>query len=337
MEGRDLLKLLIFFMIGMSLLVGMLWWVGIDKLLSAMQRASIGWLLVVGLLVFPAYFVRAVRWRLLLLPVKNKVSLSTAFWTTAIGFMVNTLIPIRLGEFVRAYILGEKEKIGFAPSFSSIIVERTLDLIGLLTLGLISMLMLPVGSSLPGWALNGFKIVSVLIGVILAVIFLGIKKETLIIKLVSEIFKHIPFIRKRVDRITDFTRSLIHGLRGLSQEPRIFAANLSLTWLLWLIYCFMVYAVFAAFGYEISIVAVVLGGVLLNMTYILPAAPGYVGTYEAYWTLIFTALGVFQVDVLLAMGLISHLLGIAMMIALGCIGIMWLGLSFSEAFKVRSD
>jgi hypothetical protein len=330
-----LLRLVISFVIGVLLLVGLFLWVGVDRLWAAMSGASPFWLLVSALMFFPAYFLRALRWRFLLLPVKNSVGISNAFWSTAIGFMVNTLIPIRLGEFVRAYILGEKERIGYAPSFSSIIVERTLDLIGLLTIGLIVMLMLPVGTSLPGWILDVFKIIGILIGLILAVIVLGVKRENTILRLIGKVFAFIPFLNRRVDRIVEIARSLISGLKGLSQNSKIFTVNMVLTWVLWLTYCLMIYFVFEAFNYPISIVAIILGGVLLNLTYILPAAPGYVGTYEAYWALIFMALGMAQTDLLLAMGVISHLLGVVMMIILGCVGIIWLGMSFSEAFKVR--
>ncbi|RLI96778.1 MAG: hypothetical protein DRP00_04865 [Candidatus Aenigmatarchaeota archaeon] len=334
-KSSDAIKLFVSLLVGVLLLVVLLWWIGVDKLLIVMGKANPIWLMVSALMIFPAYLLRALRWRFLLLPVKNQVKLGNAFWATAIGFMVNTLIPIRIGEFIRAYLLGERERIGFAPSFSSIIVERTLDLIGLLTLGLVAMLLLPIGTNLPSWILDGFKALGLLIGIVLAVIIVGIKREDIILGLTKKISAFLPILRKRADKIVEFVRSLISGLKGLSQSPKMFVANMALTWVLWLIYCLMVYFVFEAFNYSISVIAIILGGVLLNLTYILPAAPGYVGTYEAYWTLIFMTLGIVQTDLLLAMGLISHLLGVVMMIALGCIGIMWLGLSFSEAFKVK--
>ena len=333
--GGSLLRLVVSLVVGVLLLVGLLWWVGIERLLTLMSEASPLWLTVSALLIFPAYFLRALRWKFLLLPVKNSVGIGNAFWATAIGFMVNTLIPIRLGEFARAYILGEKEQIGFAPSFSSIIVERTLDLIGLLTIGLIAMLLLPVGVDLPSWVLNGFGVVGVLICIFLAIIIVGVKRERFILKLARKVFSFLPFFRRRIDRVVGFVESLISGLRGLSQNPKMFAVNMVLTWSLWLFYCFTVFFVFKAFNHPISVVAVILGAVLLNLTYIFPAAPGYVGTYEAYWSLIFMALGVTQTDLLLAMGLISHLLGIVVIVGLGCAGVVWLGLSFGEAFKVK--
>jgi uncharacterized membrane protein YbhN (UPF0104 family) len=67
----------------------------------------------------------------------------------------------------------------------------------------------------------------------------------------------------------------------------------------------------------------------------LPATPGYVGSYEAFWVLIFTLLGVTQADLLLAMGVISHLIGVLPIVIVGCISVVWLGASFEEIFTFK--
>jgi uncharacterized membrane protein YbhN (UPF0104 family) len=67
----------------------------------------------------------------------------------------------------------------------------------------------------------------------------------------------------------------------------------------------------------------------------LPATPGYVGSYEAFWLLVFTLLGVTQADLLLAIGVISHLIGLLPIIAIGCVSIVWLGVSFEEIFTFK--
>ena len=119
--------------VGLILLVVLIWWTGVDKLGAAIGSASPLWLGAAALAVLPAYVLKAGRWRFLLSPVKKGVRVSSAFWSTGVGFMVNPLATIRLGEFVRAYALGEKKGTGFATGFSSIVVERTLDLFGLLS------------------------------------------------------------------------------------------------------------------------------------------------------------------------------------------------------------
>ena len=176
-DKKNVIRLSVSLFVGFLLLIVLVWWTGIDKLWSAIRGVSPLWIMASALTIFPAYFFRALRWKFLLLPIKNSIRIGNAFWSTAIGFMVNTLIPIRLGEFVRAYVLGEKENVGFAPSFSSIVVERILDLIGLLTLGLLALFMLPADTTMPNWVLDGFKVVGALICLMLAFIGLSVKKE----------------------------------------------------------------------------------------------------------------------------------------------------------------
>jgi uncharacterized protein (TIRG00374 family) len=332
---NKILRISASFAVGIILLVLLIWWTGIDKIGEAIGSASPLWLAAAALIILPTYILRAVRWKLLLSPVKKTVRVSTAFWSTAVGFMVNTLIPIRLGEFVRAYILGEKEGTGFAPGFSSIVVERTLDLIGLLSIGIVTMLLVSAQAGLASIVVGIFVAVAVLIAVIIAVIIVGIKKEDLIIRLLTRITSKTPLVKKYTAKIADFASSLIKGLQGLSQNPKMFAANIALTWIMWLTQTSVIYLMFEAFNYPLPFAAAILGGVLMSVSNILPATPGNVGSYEAFWMLIFTLLGVTQTDLLLAIGVISHLIGLLPNIIMGCLSVVWLGASFEEIFKFK--
>ena len=233
---NNIIRIGVSLVVGILLLVALIWWTGIDEIGAAIGSASPFWLAATAAVILPAYILRAIRWKLLLFPVKKTVRVSNTFWSTAVGFMVNTLIPIRLGEFVRAYVLGEKEGTGFASSLSSIVVERTLDMIGLLTIGIATMLLVSAQTDLPSLAVNIFIAVAAFIAVVLAVIIIGIKKEDLIIRILTRTTSKIPLIKKYTSRIADFASSLIKGLQGLSQNPKMFIANISLTWILWLIY-----------------------------------------------------------------------------------------------------
>jgi uncharacterized protein (TIRG00374 family) len=321
--------------VGIILLVVLIGWTGIDKIGAAIGSASPLWLAAATLTILPAYLIRAVRWKLLLAPVKKNVRVSTAFWSTSIGSMVNILVPIRMGEFVKAYILGEKEGTGFAPSFSSIVVERTLDLIGLLSIGIVTMFMVSAQAGLSSMVGNIFTAVGLLIAAILAIIIVGIKKEDLIIRVLTGIISKVPLVKKYTARIADFTSSLIKGLLGLSQKPKMFAANIALTWILWLTQTSATYLTFEAFNYPLPFTAAILGGVLVSLSFILPATPGYVGSYEAFWVVIFTLLGVTQADLLLAIGVIGHLIGVLSIIVIGSISVVWLGASFEEIFSFK--
>jgi len=72
----------------------------------------------------------------------------------------------------------------------------------------------------------------------------------------------------------------------------------------------------------------------MSLSHILPATPGYVGSYEAFWAVIFFSLGVPE-NLLLATAVISHLVGLLPIIILGCISVVWLGVSFEEIFTLK--
>lgn len=335
LNKKNTVRIGVSLVIGIILLIILLWWSGIDKIIEQISSASPLWLTVSAVVIIPAYVLKAIRWKLLLIPVKRGIQVSNTFWSTALGAMVNTLIPIRIGEFAKAYVLGEKERTGFAPAFSSIIVERTLDLIGLLTIGIVTMLIVSTQTSLDQLVANIFTAVALLIAAILTVIVVGTKKEDAIIKIVIQVTSKIPFVKKYAAKIADFASSLIKGLQGLSQNPKTLIINLSLTWAAWLVHTSAIYFAFMAFNYPISFVASTLGGTLMSLTHILPATPGYVGSYEAFWVLIFTMLGVKEREMLMAIGLTSHIVGALPVIAVGCISVIWLGVSFEEIFSFK--
>jgi uncharacterized membrane protein YbhN (UPF0104 family) len=70
---------------------------------------------------------RSLKWRLILLPIK-RVPLRNTFSATAIGVMTTNLVPLRLDEVVRSFILGRREGLPAPVVFGTVAVERTADL-----------------------------------------------------------------------------------------------------------------------------------------------------------------------------------------------------------------
>lgn len=100
------------------------WRIDLRDLAAALGRADTVWLLPALAGLFAILFVRAWRWSVLMGGAR--------FWTTyhanAIGYMLNSTLPLRLGEVARAYVMSKKEGMTMAQAFSSVIVERLLDL-----------------------------------------------------------------------------------------------------------------------------------------------------------------------------------------------------------------
>jgi uncharacterized protein (TIRG00374 family) len=137
--------------IGLALTVLLLWWVLRDVSFSEVWqrvREADPWLLAGSVVVATFSFVlRAIRWRVLLLPTRRDSSFDTRFGATCIGFSVNNLLPARLGEFARAYALTHAEKINIGASVASLVAERIFD-------GLVLALFLFTTISLPGFPIG---------------------------------------------------------------------------------------------------------------------------------------------------------------------------------------
>src|SRR3990172_8923543 len=75
-----------------------------------------------------SHIIRAWRWKYLLFPVKENISLRNAFSVTMIGYLINNVVP-RLGEFVRPYAMAKLEGVSKSATMGTIILERILDLV----------------------------------------------------------------------------------------------------------------------------------------------------------------------------------------------------------------
>ncbi len=106
--------------------------VSVSELMESFRHVNYIWLLPAFVMMCLTYVARAIRWRVLLLPVKE-VKTWDLFSPLMVGFMAGVL-PARAGELVRAYLLGKKFELSFASSLATIVVERLFDLILLLFL-----------------------------------------------------------------------------------------------------------------------------------------------------------------------------------------------------------
>ena len=75
---------------------------------------------------FLILFIKSVKWGYLIQPIK-KVKVFTLFSVISIGTMTNSLLPFRIDELIRAYILGRREGLKKSMVFGTIVVERIMD------------------------------------------------------------------------------------------------------------------------------------------------------------------------------------------------------------------
>ena len=250
------------------------------KLLAAFREMDYRYLWPALLFTFVSYFFRAVRWYFLLLPIK-KTRLKNLFPATMIGYMANNILPARLGEFVRAYVLGEKEGIAISAVFASLVIDRLFDGFTVLLILLFTFftVKLPPGmeSVQHGLAVGGYITLTIYF-VVVAFLFI-LKKRTLqTINLIGRLLKPLP---ARVSgKVIPLLGSFIEGVRISSKPAELFALLLS-SLVIWAFAIWPVDLMLRSFGIILPITASMFIMVFLVFAVMVPASPGYVGTYHA--------------------------------------------------------
>lgn len=97
------------------------------------RHADPGLLILSVIITALTYTIRAFRWQFLLAPI-GRTRYWVAFETTVIGFAANSVIPGRVGEVLRPYLLARRESLNATSAFATIILERVLDLVAVLVL-----------------------------------------------------------------------------------------------------------------------------------------------------------------------------------------------------------
>jgi len=249
-------------------------------LLRAVSLAEVTESLRVGnvLVVIPAvalYFagtlVRSLRWRALLY--WHALPVGLLFRSLVIGLMVNDLLPGRLGELARVFLLARNANVPIGTSLASIVVERVLDGIALTAL-------LGVGIVLSGagdWLLQ--------LAVVSAGLFAAATAVIVWATLARETARRLGywFASLFPGRFQDILRRLVDGvLGGLAPLARgtVAVEVLALSLLAWTVEASMYLVIMVGFQVPGGLAAGFMGTAVANLATLVPSSPGYVGTFD---------------------------------------------------------
>ncbi len=282
-----------------------------------------------------AYFVavwwRTARWQRLMASF-SPLSARQLFRFVVIGYMANDLLPLRLGEVMRAYLIGERHRIDKAAVLGTVALERISD--GLVLVAL--MAAVAVIAPIPSWVggvLWGMAALFVVAFAMLTVVALA--RDTALRWLGG-------FIARLPGRVRPLAASVVHGgVEGLSalRSARRLSAVGFYTLLAWLTEAVVFYAVGLALGVDVPIAAHLLAMSAANLATTLPSSQAGIGPFEYFCAQALVVFGV-DVSVATAYALLVHAVLILPVVLLG-LGYLWrehlsLGqvVSRTEAFSV---
>lgn len=226
------------------------------------------------------YYVRAVRWRYLLKPLKD-TAMKNLFTSTVIGYMANNLLPARLGELIRAYVLGEKEQMEKSSVFATLVLDRLFDGFTVLILLVLTLmwLRLPEGMSGAQKSLEYGGSIT-LAFYILVILFLSVLKiySAWAISILKRVLN--PFPDRLRKKVLSLVGTFVEGIR-FSSRPVDIIALLITSLVMWALSVWTVDLALRAFDIVLPITAAMFILILLVFAVMVPASPGFVGTYHA--------------------------------------------------------
>lgn len=271
---------------------------------AQLARAQVVWL-VPGLLVLGLQaWVRSARWAWLIRTCAGiPIGIARVIDAMLLGYFVNAVMPGRLGEVARAVVVARRESVAFSAVAATVVLERAIDVMALTALAAIALF-----STASQWAVP-FGAVAVGIAVLVG---LG-RRATALERLIPG---------RTPTRAADGLRGFLRSVAAIRLRVAAGAAGLSAV--AWLADAIMVLLVSRALGLEIPVAAALLIGLGGALGTALPAAPGYLATYELGAVALGSFAGVPR-ETVLPVAILTHLIGVTVLAAAGAVALGRLG------------
>ena len=249
---------------------------------SHVRSARVSMLLLALMFVVTTFWIRTFRWQQMLGPI-GPTRFRTVFRAGVIGFAALSILPARVGDILRPYLLARQEGLPFSATFATIVMERVLDLIAVLSLMAVYVWGFADTSTWNPRLLRPIEISAAIGGVaavvLLAIMWLLASHPERIETLVHSTDRILP--RRVALRMGELARTFSSGF-AVAREPRGFLLALLWSFPLWIAVASETWAVTRAFGIQLPFFGTFLLQLFLVVGVAVPT-PGGVGSYhEAY-------------------------------------------------------
>ena len=309
-HGRMALRVLVGLMASVVAVILIAQSADIPGALRAIVSVDARWLIAPLIVLIVQMWSRSLRWAIILSAIAHRrVPAARAFWPLAAGYLGNAVLPARLGEVLRILFAVRWVGVTATASTASVVVERAVDLLALLTV-----------------AAAAYGVVAG-VGVVPLVLVLGaLAAMALVLRSGSWIAARLP--KAIPARILDVVQRLLLAFGAV--RPAVLGRAWAVGLATWSFDALVMWFAARALGIELSpaVAILIASGAALGAA--LPAASGALGTYELGAVAAAGLIGV-SADAALQVALLGHLLALGTMVTLGAIGIVVMSLAPGRA------
>jgi hypothetical protein len=275
--------------------------------------------------------VRPLRMRMLLRATAPATQLryNDAYGAHALGNAINSLLPMRAGEFAMMWVLSRRAQMALPASFSAIVLDRLCDVAAAVAVSIVAIFAMP---NPPAIIVEGIEIVTALLGIGMVLVAAGVRLRVQALRVFAVL---LP--RRWHGALLHRLDELLKGL-GVLARPAVFVQAVGLSAVIWGLAILSFTAGIGAVWPDATLAMGAFTVGMVAMAFLVPAAPGGIGVFHA--AIVF-ALAFYDVPAAtaLAYALISHALTFTVGLAVAAAWTLYNGLdprAFARANAARA-
>ncbi len=221
-----------------------------------------------------AMFFRGIRWKYLI--TFSNLNPYYLFLVENFGDFINYILPGKVGEFAKSYIVSDDNKLSFSSVFATVFVERVLDLLFILSLGLF----------IPTYLFKNSNV------------FIRIRFFSLVLLLFTFVFIFLLFVfkkslsvRNKRNRFFTFLYLFIEGLSVLKKPLNILICIVS-TFFVWFFTAFSIFVLYKGMNIFLPFFNAIITLYLFTLGITIPSSPGDIGPFHFFVKISLTLFGI---------------------------------------------
>lgn len=273
--------------VGLALVLLVLAFQGVDwaAMLATAQQSRGEYLALAFGVVALSYFLRALRWRVLLSAERTLHPL-TVFWGTNVGYLGNSFLPARAGEIIRSALIARRAGINVLYVLATALTERIFDAALLV---LIVLALLPTLESVPDWLLAARQVMLIIgFGG-----FAGLLIAPRLEGLAYAVLARLPLPEGIKSRLAAFIEKFLLGIRSFQNPARALAFTV-ISLLVWATDVLLALTLARAFDLTLTPEQALFLLAALGLASAVPSTPGYLGVYQFVTVTVLAPFGISQ-------------------------------------------